>query len=148
MIDNKLEIELGLKELSPIERVYNNPTKFNLKGIPKINQTSELVEFVISHDGMALKQISKKLITIELCKKAVSQNGLALEYVPEKYVSEEICNIAVNRNGRAIEFVPQNMITKDMVKNAVTFYLGRTLVEGERLSEWNKYPIAYIPMAL
>lgn len=160
---NKLEEKLELIELNPIERAYKQPTKYNLKGVPKIKQDEKLVKHVCSYEGTALKYVSKKLITYELCELAVSQNGLALGYVPNKFLSEHICNIAVANNGRALEYVPEFMRSLVMVEKAVTYYyiryddillkdinkykeiIERAKIKGERLGDWNKYPIAFVP---
>ncbi len=113
---NQLEAKLGLIEITPLERVYKEPTSDNLKAVSKINQTYEMLKFVCERDGMALKHSSKKLITSELCEIAVTQNGLALQYVPDGIVKKEsgdwykkLCEIAVKSNGLALQFVPDEI---------------------------------------
>lgn len=165
-----LEEKLNLKEETPIEHAYNNPSEYSLKRVPKINQTEELIEFVCSNDGMALKHASKKLITPEICKIAVAQNSLALEYVPKKFISSELCYLAVMENGRALEFVPEDMRTKELVEMAVSYYLvsvcrdyddtdeiyeskkkdtiEKAKRQGEALGDYQGYPISFVPSSL
>lgn len=174
---NRLEEKLKLIELNPVERVYKQPTKYNLKNVPNSRQDENLVKYVCSYDGMALEYVPVKLITYELCKIAVSQNGLALEYVlrrfityelcelavsqnglalkyvPNKFLLEHICDIAVSNNGRALEYVPEFMRSLELVEKAVTHYyekcydtgLKNINNKGERLSDFNNYPIAFVP---
>lgn len=165
-----LEEKLNLKEETPIEYAYNNPTEHSLKSVPKINQTEDLVKYVCSNDGMALKHASKKLITPEICKIAVTQNSLALEYVPKKIISSELCYLAVMENGRALEYVPDDMRTKELVEMAVSYYLvnvyrhyddtdeiyeskkkditEKAKRQGEALGDYQGYPISFVPSSL
>ena len=145
---NKLEKKLGLIELTPSEKVFQEPTSYNLKDVPKKEQTFQMVEFVCKSDGMALKHVSKKLITPELCDIAVSQNGFALSYVPEKIINEEnddwyinLCKKAVSSDGLALQFIPKNIINNDIVETALfigEYPLGHT-------NNWTQYPLAYVP---
>lgn len=94
--------------------------------------SQELVDYIISHNGLALKYIKKKdLRTIQT---AVEQNVLALDYVEYprqflidlafsldgialKYINnptEEQCIDAVTRNPKAIEFVPDEFKTESL----------------------------------
>lgn len=157
----RLEDELGLRELSPIERVFEDPRSCWLKQVPKSQQTIHIVEYVLENDGTALQHVSKKLITDEICQIAVQENGLALRYVPDNLITNEICEMAVRENGLALEFVPENMRTVSLVNRAIRFYylsnywrisreernefIERAKVKGEELSEYIKYPIAYVP---
>ncbi|MBE6879345.1 MAG: DUF4116 domain-containing protein [Ruminococcaceae bacterium] len=133
----RLEQELNLVEVSPVEMAYREPTGHRLKQVPKAQQTYELVKFVVSNDGNALKYASKKLITEELCRIAVQENGLALRYVPNSLMTSELCDLAISRNGLAFEYVPEKMRTSALAKKAVRYDCG--------ILNYEKYPIAYVP---
>lgn len=135
-----LEKELGLVELTSIEWAYKEPTEYRMRQVSKTQQTKELVEYVVSNDGRALKSVSKKLITDELCKIAVQQNGLAIEFVPVKYITDEICDLAVSNNCLALEYIPTEYITAKLANKAVKKRI--------KLEKYKKYPIAYIPTSL
>lgn len=148
---NELEKKLGLIELTPVERVFKEPTNYNLKAVPKINQTYEMLKFVCEKDGLALKHASKKLITFELCEIAVSQNGLALEYVPVRIIEEQsadwyksLCERAVVSNGIALRFVPDNLKNERIIELA----LLKSKLQIDRIFEWTEFPIAYAPVSL
>ena len=142
-----LEKELGLIEIRPEEIVIKDPTEKNLKNVPKIIQTEEMIMFVCKKDGLALKHASQKLITPEVCEIAVDQNGMALKYVPNKIIKlkgkewyADLCIRAVSSNGYSIEVVPEEYITKKIVEIA----LLKCKFIPERLPVWRKLPIAYI----
>lgn len=136
-----LEQELDLVEISPVEMAYKEPKSFRLKQVPKSQQTYELIKFVVSNDGMALRHASKKLITKELCEIAVQESGLALQYVPDSLITRELCDLAITENGLAIKYIPEEMRTSALVKKAVQCDYGK-------LGEYTKYPIAYVPTKL
>lgn len=159
---NELEKKYGLIEQSSEERLYNEPTAFNLREIPKVKQTYEMLMKVCSCDGLALRYASKRLISFELCEIAVKQNGCALEYVPEKIFEnvgeeyrKELYNAAVVSNGLALQYIPKKYITVEMVEQAVQYYIDgykftpekveKAKKQGSELSEWRKYPIALVP---
>ncbi|MBD5511383.1 MAG: hypothetical protein HDR08_09060 [Lachnospiraceae bacterium] len=148
---NELEKKLGLIELTPVERVFKVPTEYNLKAVPKIKQTYEMLKFVCKKDGLALEHASKKLITFELCEIAASQNGLALEYVPVKIIKEQgadwyksLCERAVVSNGMALRFVPDDLKNERIIELA----LLKGELQIDRIFEWTKFPIAYAPVSL
>lgn len=150
-----LEQELNLVELSLVDMAYNEPTSYRLKQVPKSQQNYELLKFVISNVGEALRHASKQLITDELCRIAVKKNGLALQYVPSTFITNELCDLAVSENGLALKFVPENICNDVLVKKAVCFYYTyeykgyeKIKVQGGKLGEYNKYPIAYVPSRL
>ena len=144
---NNLEKELGLMEIRPEEAVIKNPTAKNLKNVPKIIQTEEMIMLVCKKDGLALLYASQKLITPKICEIAVDQNGMALKYVPNKIIKlkgkewyADLCIRAVISNGYAIEVVPEEFINKEIVEIA----LLKCKFIPERLAVWRKFPIAYI----
>ena len=152
--------------INPIEKAFRDPRACILKQVPKTNQTLQVVEFVVSKDGMALEHVSKKLITDRLCKIAMQQNGLALEYVPVNYITAEICDLAVSENGLALKYVPEKYITSVLAHKAVRFYylpifhypnytqevhtkeIEQGRKQGVTLEESCKYPISYVPSSL
>ena len=144
-----MEKRLGLVELTPIEKLYDNPCANNLESIPKTNQTYDMLVHVCSNDGMALEYASKKLITSELCEIAIKQNGLALEYVPKKIKDEKglswynrLCEIAVSQNGKAIRSISRELLTSDIIEKALS---KKDESEDGRIYEQTIYPIAYVP---
>ena len=121
-----LEKKLRLVEITPIEILQHHPCACNLSLILKAQQTPEMLNFVCSKDGLALKYASKKLITSELCEIAVKQNGIAIEYIPEKIIKNKgmdwfkhICDVAVSNNGKAVAYIPPDMLTKELIFKAV-----------------------------
>lgn len=165
-----LVMKLNLEDKDSVEKAYSNPTSKSLKQVPKMQQTEDLIKFVCSKDGLALRHASKKLITQEICNIAVKQNCLALQYVPRKFKSEFLCQSAIIANGRTLEYVPEDMRSAELVKSAVSYYLtniNRSYSEtdeeyeqrkekqienakqqGERLSEYERYPIYFVPNSL
>ena len=135
---NKLEIELGLKEKSPIELFYDNPCEWTLRNISKRIQTPEMVRLAVEKDGKSIKSVSKKLITDNLCKIAVSQNGAALSYIPQKFINPELCMLAVENDGMAIKNVPIEWITPQMAFQAINHKIFLS-------NMYQNYPIHYIP---
>ena len=85
---NELEKLLGLVEVSPAEKVLEEPSARNLRDVPKNCQTYEMLITVCKADGLALEYASKKLTTPELCQIAVKQNGLALKFIPDKIIKK------------------------------------------------------------
>lgn len=124
--------------------ILDDPCAETLKLITKPEQTPEIVNAVIQADGIALKDVAKRLVTADLCQIAVQQNGLALACIVEKYpdkLSDEMIYEAVKNDGLAIEYVPRDKITKELAQIAIQ----QPLKEG---SAPYKYPIAYIPPSL
>ena len=159
----RLEEELDLIELDFVEKAYREPSAYRLKQVPKSQQSIQLVEYIVSNDGMALKYVSRKLITEKLCRIAVQENGLALQFVPNILISKELCDLAVSENGLALEFVPEKMRNFFLVNKAVQFYyyvnyydvrdkrnetIKKAKVQGGELGECRKYPIAHVPTKL
>ena len=164
---NKLIDKLALEEKTSVEIAYTYPTEYSLKKVPKIEQTYELVMHVCSHDGLALRYVSKKLLSEELCMTAVKQNGLALKYVSGIYFTMRLCEMAVLSNGRALEYVPDKEKTEELCEMAVSRYLNmpsrglhetneeyidicekhidESKIHGCRLGENQKYPISFVP---
>lgn len=156
-----LEDELKLRELSPIEQVFVEPRSYWLKRVPKSQQTTHIVEYVLENDGMALEHVSKKLITDEICQIAVRENGLALRCVPDALITKELCEMAVCENGLAFEYVPEKMRTPSLVNRAIRFYyftdywrisreerneiIEKAKIKGRELDAYTRYPIAYVP---
>lgn len=134
-----LEQDLNLVDVSPVEMAYKEPTGHRLKQVPKLQQTYELIEYVVSNDGEALQHASKKLITEALCRIAIQESGLALQYVPDSLLTSELCDLAITENGLAFEYVPEEMRTSSLVKKAVRYDCGI-------LGEYRKYPISYVPV--
>ena len=136
---NALEESLGLLEIekTPFERFYEKPKAYTLSCISKYDQTPEIAKIAVENDGLALKEVYKRLITPELCKIAVCQNGMALNFVPQKYKTSDIISAAVSQNGMAIQFVPLDKITRDLAEIAVGPPITR--------KTWEKCPISYIP---
>ena len=142
---SELEQRLGLVELTPEEMIYKNPNSNSLKTLPKIIHTTDMLEFVCGHDGIALKYASKKLINPRLCEIAINQNGMALEYVPEKVINtmhevkgnddwyRSLCEKAVRNNGRAIQFVPEEYIDKNIAVQAVSYYFTGYVMQDNSL---------------
>lgn len=157
----RLEDELKLRELSPIEQVFVEPRSYWLKRVPKSQQTTHIVEYVLENDGIALEHVSKKLITDEICQIAVRENGLALRCVPDALITKELCEMAVCENGLAFEYVPEKMRTPSLVNMAIRFYyfadywrisreerneiIEKAKIKGRELDAYTRYPIAYVP---
>ena len=100
--------------------------------------SSDLISYVIKHNGLALKYIVKK--DLRTIRKAIEQNVLALDYVEYpreflidyafkknglaiKYIENptvEQYEDAVHRNGYAIEFVPPESQTKSIQLSALS----------------------------
>ncbi|MBO6114511.1 MAG: DUF4116 domain-containing protein [Lachnospiraceae bacterium] len=144
---NELEKKYNLVDKTLEEVLKENPLLINLKFVPKIKQTQDILFKVCEKDGLQLKYASKKLISFELCEVAVKQNGRALEFVPEKIIQEkgeewftQLCKDAVLSNGMAIEYVPFMIKDEEMVKISVLEHNG--CVE-DREYDYYEYPIKY-----
>ena len=137
---NELEKTLGLIETSPTQKVLDDPSGYMLKQIPKVAQTYEMLVFVCSQDGMALKHASRKLITPELCEIAVKQNGLAISHVPDRIIKagdirwlRHICELAVVQNGLALESIPESIIQNEEVEWLNHLYKEAARSNGQSL---------------
>ena len=144
---NKLEKKLDLVSQTLEERWKENPSLINLKYVPKIKHTQEMLLKVCEKDGLQLKYASKKMISFKLCEVAVKQNGRALEFVPERLIQEkgdewfaQLCKDAVFSNGMAIEHVPFMIKDEEMVRIAVLDHNG--CVEDKEI-DYFEYPIKY-----
>lgn len=166
---NELAKMLGLGLLSPVEKAYDYPTENNLRYVHLKDQTEDLIKYVCSNDGMALRYASTELITQEICEIAIKQNGLALQHVPDKFISYDLCYNAVAANGRALEYVPEKMKSLKLAETAVSYYLGdlyrygytnesyeekrnnqidNSKNQGEELDKYQGYPISFVPASL
>lgn len=137
-LSNRLEADLGLRDKTAKERFEENPCELTLRGIPKRDQTPEMVKTAVELNGTALKSISKKLITYELCKVAVAQNGIAIKYVPEQMLTDGIVQLAVENNGLVLYHI-EGRINKQLAILAV-----RQTMKLRRNDFW-EYTIAYVP---
>ena len=102
---NTLEVELGLKEKSPIELFYENPCESTLHNISKRIQTQEMVQLAVENDGMPIRAVSKKLITKDLCETAVRQNRHALSCIPKQILENfpYLKNIAAEQDNTSFQ---------------------------------------------
>lgn len=142
---NDLLNKLGLIEKSPLDRLYAEPSAFNLKNTPKNIHTYEILKYVCSKDGLALKHASKKLISAELCEIAVRQNSIAISYVPDKIIKSAghewykyLCMIAFVDNGFVINYIPEKEITEDIIEMAL---MNGTFPQQENY--FMKFPVVY-----
>lgn len=98
-----------------MKMVQNDVNSFRY--VPHDFKTQELVEFVVTKDGLLLEHIHHKYFISKygknlykkICINAVKQNGLALEFVPKKFKSKEICDESLKQNREAYKFVPTMM---------------------------------------
>lgn len=139
---NKLEVELKLSNYNTnkIERFLIKPTALTFSGINKTNQTSELVDYAVTHDGRALEHVYKKLLTYDVCLKAVKNTGLALRFVPEQLITDEIVDAALEHS---IYFAD----SKDGI-NDIYRFCSIELPKQYINREFYSYPISYVPYSL
>ena len=136
---NKLEVELKLSNYNTnkIERFLIKPTALTFSGINKTNQTSELVDYAVTHDGRALEHVYKKLLTYDVCLKAVKNTGLALRFVHEQLITDEIVDAALEHS---IYFAD----SKDGI-NDIYRFCSIELPKQYINREFYSYPISYVP---
>ena len=112
----------------------------NIRFIPEIHQTDELVDYVLKINGKLLRYVIKQ--TKKRCLIAVKQNGLALKYVINQdsdiclaavkckkdilqFVKEQslkICIAAVKHDITNLRYVKPEFWIEDMKKESLKFY--------------------------
>ncbi len=137
-MSNKLEDELGLRELTPYEVFMNNPKEFCFRRIPKAEQTYELALYAVQHDGNSIKSVSRKLIDEYLCEQAILQEPSSFYYIPDKYKTKRLCEFALDVDGSLIAYIDTDYITADLAVKAINNCTGKHY----------KYPIGYVPKVL
>lgn len=135
---NKLEVKLGLTELTELDVFYQHPCNQVFRKLPKCYLTPELVRFAVENDGYCICSVPEKYIDEELLKTALRQDGLVLRSIKSEYLTKELFKIAVEQTGNAIEYVPKKYITKTLARMAV----------ANPLSKYSSFPISFIPKRL
>ena len=59
------------------------------KTTPTKNQTLEMCEAAVEHDGLNIKKVSKRLISKELCIKAINNNADAFFLLGKEFICSQ-----------------------------------------------------------
>lgn len=124
---NSLEVALGLKDKSPVEQFYDNPSLFLFRRVPEHLQTPKMAALLIAKEKYNFKWIPKNLLTNEVCEAAIENDGTIIKEIPADLITQSLALKAVRCSleyryelmNFPINFIPSNLITKELVLESV-----------------------------
>lgn len=109
------------KTLEMSIQYLQNPENTIFNVCPEHINNIELINKVISQNGLFLYNVPYKFKTKQLCIEAVRNNGNSLNFVPLSIIDYDICLIAINNTAEAYDYIPE--LYRDIKLNE--FYVAK-----------------------